>query len=397
MQNKSNKIADKVKQTTQNGVKTSVALGLLICLSTGFVGGWLGAGSRYQQSGIQNPETKVARQNVLSESQVISEIAKTVGESVVSVNVVSNGARSDFFGYTQNFEQQSAGTGFIVSKQGIIVTNRHVVPGGASKVSVTLSDGTEITDVEVIGRTADSDPLDVAFLKIKDAKGKELKPVTFGESSKTQVGDKAIAIGNALGQFQNTVTAGIISGFGRNIQASDSNGVDSLNNLFQTDAAINQGNSGGPLVNINGEVIGINTAVAGGAENIGFAIPIDDVKGLISTVIDTGKLSRPYLGVRYVNLTDDYAYEFNLDIKRGAYIVPSKEGQSSIIEGSPAQKAGLKEKDIITKINGEEIGEKNSLVSIIGRQKVGEEVSLTVVRDGKQQEIKVKLEAMPEN
>ena len=397
MSGQANKITQKAKLLVPGRTKTALtALGLLVCLSTGFIGGWLGAGSRSQQDSILSPETKAARQNVLSESQVISEIAKTVGESVVSVNVVSNSTGTDFFGYTQEIEQQSAGTGFIVNKEGIIVTNRHVVPSGANDISVTLSDGTEITDVEVIGRTADSDPLDVAFLKIKDAKGKDLKPVTLGESSKTQVGDKAIAIGNALGQFQNTVTAGIISGFGRNIQAADNNGVDTLNNLFQTDAAINQGNSGGPLVNINGEVIGINTAVAGGAENIGFAIPIDDVKGLIASVIDTGKLSRPYLGVRYVNLTDDYAYEFNLDVNRGAYIVPSRNGQSSILKDSPAEKSGLKEKDIITKINNEEIGEKNSLVSIIGRFKVGEEVKLTIVRDGKEQEISVKLEAMPE-
>ena len=177
----------------------------------------------------------------------------------------------------------------------------------------------------------------------------------------------------------------------------DANGVDSLNNLFQTDAAINQGNSGGPLVNINGEVIGINTAVAGGAENIGFAIPIDDVKGLITSVIDTGKLSRPYLGVRYVNLTDDYAYEYNLELNAVHTLCHHVTGQSSIIKDSPAEKAGLKEKDIITKINNEEIGEKNSLVSIIGRYKVGDEVTLTIVRDGKEQELKVKLDAMPEN
>ena len=164
-------MSEKTKLFVPNRARAAVmALGLLVCLSTGFIGGWLGAASRNQQSSILSPETKEARQNVLSESQVISEIAKTVGESVVSVNVVSNSLGTDFFGYTQDVEQQSAGTGFIVNKEGIIVTNRHVVPKGVSDVSVTLSDGTEITEVEVIGRTADSDPLDVAFLKDKRRK-----------------------------------------------------------------------------------------------------------------------------------------------------------------------------------------------------------------------------------
>src|SRR5690606_10800678 len=147
------------------------------------------------------------------------------------------------------------------------------------------SDGTELTDVEVIGRTGSNDPLDIAFLRIRDAKGKQLKAATLGDSGAAQVGDKVVAIGNALGEFQNTVTSGIISGFGRNVVAGDETGSETLQNLLQTDAAINQGNSGGPLVNANGEVIGINTAIAGGgAENIGFAIPINDIKGLIKSV-----------------------------------------------------------------------------------------------------------------
>ncbi|MDB5185716.1 MAG: hypothetical protein JWL85_239, partial [Candidatus Saccharibacteria bacterium] len=282
------------------------------------------------------------------------------------------------------------------SKDGYIITNRHVVPAGVTNVSITLSDGTELTDVQVVGRTNESDPLDVVFLKVKDKKGKELTPAKIGDSSKMKVGDNVIAIGNALGQFQNSVTAGILSGFGRSVEAQDANGTETLQNLFQTDAAINPGNSGGPLININGEVIGINTAVAGSAENIGFSIPINDAQGLIKSVLEQGKLLRPYLGIRYVSLTDDYAYQYNLPTKRGAYIPPARNGQSPILPGSPAEKAGLKEKDIITKIDGTPVDEKNSLNSLIGRKSVGDDVDLTVMRDGKEMNIKAKLEAVPQ-
>lgn len=367
----------------------------LLSLSAGFVGGWLGASSREGQD--NNLSNTQARQIVLNENEAISNIAREVGQSVVSINVVSETTATDFFGFDRQVMQRSAGTGFIISEDGIILTNRHVVPAGA-QISITLSDGTELEDVEVIGRTSNSDPLDMAFLKINDAKGKQLKPAQLGESAQTQVGSRVIAIGNALGMFQNTVTTGVLSGYGRSVEAYEEGGAETLQNLFQTDAAINQGNSGGPLVDIYGQVIGVNTAVAGGgAENIGFAIPIDDVKGLIASVIETGKLQRPYLGVRYVQLTDDYAYEYNISVKRGAYIVPSRPGQPSILPDSPAAKAGLKEKDVITKVAGETIDEKRSLVSLVGRHKVGEEVTLTIVRDGREQEIPVKLEAAPES
>ena len=171
-------------------------------------------------------------------------------------------------------------------------------------------------------------------------------------------------------------------------------GVQNLLDLFQTDAAINEGNSGGPLVNINGEVIGINTAIAGGAQNIGFAIPINDIKGLIKTVLNKGKLEQPFLGVRYVSLTPDIAYELNLDVEQGAYIVPSR-GGPSIVAGSPAEKAGLREKDIIVKIDGKTIDEKNSLTSILSQYSVGDTVELTVNRDGQTLTLKATLEAAP--
>jgi len=370
-----------------------VALLVLMSAASGFLGGWVGSRADNQIA----IDEKTNQQIISSESQLYSNLAKEVGPSVVSVNVTTTtSGRGGFFDASPS-QVQSAGTGFIVSKDGLIATNRHVVQG-SDNVTVTLSDGTELESVEKVGQTNEGDPLDIAFLKVKDAKGKELKPVKLGDSSKVRVGEKVLAIGNALGQFQNTVTTGIISGYGRDVEAADASGMnaETLQNLFQTDAAINQGNSGGPLINMSGEVIGINTAVAGdGAENIGFAIPINDAKGLIDSVIKTGKLERPYLGVRYVSLTDDYAFELGIDTKRGAYIVPDSGGQSSVIKGSPADKAGFRPKDIITKINGQEINERNSLTSLVGRHGVGEEVTVTYVRDAKEREVKVTLEATP--
>ncbi len=378
----------------------SVILLVMVCASAGFGGGYLGSQSRGQSNTGTSSINKENQKTVLSESELISAIAKKSAPSVVSVDVTGQSApQLDFFGFTTTQQQESAGTGLIVSDDGYILTNRHVVPAGSTSVSVTLSDGTKFENVDVIGRTGASDPLDAAFLKIKDLKGKKLQKATIGDSSKVQVGDKVVAIGNALGQFQNTVTSGIISGFGRNVRAGDSSGSggsEALQNLFQTDAAINEGNSGGPLLNIDGQVIGINTAIAGGsAQNIGFSIPVNDLQSLIKSVLTKGKLEHPYLGVRYIALTDDYAVQNNLSTKRGAYITPSQSGQPSIVPGSPAAKAGLKEKDIITKIDGTTVDEKNSLTSLIGRKSVGDQATLTVVRDGKEQAIKVTLEAAP--
>lgn len=367
---------------------------VVICTLAGFGGGLLGA--QVNNHGGVGKTTTAQKQYISNESQLISQIAKSVGQSVVSIEVQSQTSVQDIFGFTFPRQQSGDGTGFVVSDNGIIVTNRHVVPAGTTDVKVTLADGTKFSDVKVIGRTSQGNSIDVAFLKINDLKGKKLTAVTLGDSSKVQVGDKVVAIGNALGQFQNTVTAGIISGFGRDVTAADqsSGSAENLSDLFQTDAAINPGNSGGPLVNINGEVIGINTAVAGGAQNIGFAIPINDIKGLVSSVLSSGEFKQPYLGVRYVSLTDDIAYQYNLSVNRGAYIAPAN-NQDSILPGSPADKAGLKEKDIITKVNNVTIDEKTNLTSALGQFKVGDEVTLSIVRAGKTITVKVILEAAP--
>lgn len=369
----------------------AMALLLILTVSFGFLGGWLASRS-------QAPVTTVEKQQVVlkTQGQVLSHIAKTVGESVVSITT-TQAASQNFFGFTGL--QQGAGTGIVLSVDGLVVTNRHVVPAGTTNVTITLADGTELDNVSVIGRTSENDSLDIAFLKVNDTKGKRLKAAAIGDSSKTEVGDSVVAIGNALGQFQNTVTYGIISGYGRSIAASDSSSsgsYENLENLFQTDAAINEGNSGGPLVNMDGQVIGINTAVAGGAQNIGFSIPINDVSGLIDSVKLTGKLQRPFLGVVYVPLTNDVAQQYGLSVNRGAYIPPSSViGSVSILDGGPAADAGLKEGDIITKIDDETVDQKRSLSSLINKHKVGDKVTLTVLRDGKETKVTVTLGAAP--
>ncbi len=364
----------------------------------GFAGSWLQ--TKIEANNLTT-NTSAQKKIVTSESALINQIAKTVGPSVVSVNVEISDGEVDFFGNAQP-SAQAAGTGIIISSTGIIITNRHVVPTGTTKVGVTLSDGTEFKDVTVIGRTNDSDSLDVAFLKITDTKGHKLVPAELGDSSQVQVGDNVVAIGNALGQFQNTVTSGIISGYGRSVTAGDSSGqssaTENLVNLFQTDAAINEGNSGGPLVNMNSQVIGINTAIAGNAQNIGFAIPVNDIKGMVNQVLKTGKFARPYLGVRYISLTPDTANQLDLAITSGAYISESTNPEApSIIPDSPADEAGLKQRDIITAIDDTKIDQTHSLSSLLGTHQPGDKVKLTVVRDGKTLHINATLGSMPTN
>lgn len=381
------------KDSSRSKAGLIAALFVVATLLSGFAGGWIEA--RMNQNGlVTTASLSNQKQIVTSDSELISQIAKTVSPSVVSVNVniTSDSSASPgglgLFGFSQPEQEQAAGTGIIISSSGIIMTNRHVVPVGTTSVSVTLSDGTELKDVSVIGRTSESDSLDVAFLKINNTQGHKLIPAVLGNSSQVQIGNSVVAIGNALGQFQNTVTSGIISGYGRDIQAGDSSGsssaTENLEDLFQTDAAINEGNSGGPLVNLNGQVIGMNTATASTGENIGFSIPINDVLGLISQVLKTGKFSQPYIGVRYIPLTADVSSEYSLSVTNGAFIAPSSDpvNNPSVVPGSPAAQAGLAENDIITQVNGANVNQNNSLTSLLDNYVPGKTITLTVLRGG---------------
>lgn len=315
----------------------------------------------------------------------IASIANAVSKSVVSI-VTSTDQKSFFSNETTS--QTAAGTGFILSSDGYVATNKHVV-SGASKIGVILDDGTAYEDVELVG----TDPLnDFAIIKINNVNN--LSPVKLGDSKTTSAGQQVVAIGNALGAYQNSVTSGIISGKGRSLTATDSGRTqyETLSDMIQTDAAINGGNSGGPLVNAAGEVIGINTAYASQGNNVGFAIPISSVKGIIKNVLSGKGFERAVIGVRYINLTPTIAKEKNLSVTRGALIASSKNNKA-IISGSAGDKAGLKENDIITAVNGTEIGNSGSLSSLIGEYSVGDTVKITVVRGGKTETLELTLAA----
>lgn len=317
----------------------------------------------------------------------IADVANSVSESVVSI--VTSTTVTSYFGGSYN--SSAAGTGIIVTADGYILSNKHVIDG-ATNISIVLDDGTMYENVKV----AAVDPLnDVAFLKIDGVN--DLKPATLGDSKTINVGQQVIAIGNALGEYQNTVTAGIISGTGRSITATDSTGsmYEQLNDMIQTDAAINSGNSGGPLVNAAGEVIGINTATSSSAENMGFAIPISSVKGMLAQLIESGTASRAYIGVYSVEITAEIAKEYNLPVTAGSYLYSSS-SYTAVVNKSPAAKAGLKDKDIIVAVNGVKVGAAGSLSSLIGEYKPGDVVQLTVIREGSEIAVNVELGAYSE-
>ncbi len=316
-------------------------------------------------------------------ADVVSKVAPSVASIVTEVKAQS------FFG--QDYSSQAAGTGIIVSADGYVLTNKHVIEG-ATNISVIDADGKTYSNVKV----ASYDPLnDVAFLKIPDVSN--LKPATLGNSKTLSTGQQVIAIGNALGEYQNTVTAGIISGTGRSVTASDSTGRNSetLTNMIQTDAAINPGNSGGPLVNAAGEVIGINTATGASADNIGFAIPISSIKGMLAQLIEKGEASRAYIGVYSIEINASVAASYNLPVNSGAYLY-NPQSYSAIIKDSPAEKAGLKDKDVVTAVGGVKIGAAGSLFSLLGEYKPGDTVQLTVLRGGDETAINITLGAYKE-
>ncbi|MBP9738114.1 trypsin-like peptidase domain-containing protein [Candidatus Saccharibacteria bacterium] len=324
------------------------------------------------------------RQVIASEGEVIADIAQQVSPSVVSIVTEQQRVVNSYYG-DKAITGQAAGTGLIVDTSGLILTNKHVVPEGTSSVKIVMSDGTVYSDVTIVGR----DPLnDIAVLQVKDPKN--FKSAVLGDSDIVRTGQKVIAIGNALGQFQNTVTSGIISGVGRPVEAGseDGSGSEQLTNLFQTDAAINSGNSGGPLLNYDGEVIGINTAIAADAQNIGFSIPINEAKGAVTSVQKTGKLTRPLLGVKFMMITPELVGEKGLNVSKGAYISTDS---GSVVVAGPADKAGVRPGDIITKINGLALDQRRPLDSVISRYAPGDTVILTVVRDGKDVTLKATL------
>ena len=288
------------------------------------------------------------------------------------------------------------GTGFIISKDGMILTNKHVVLDKEADYTVFTNDGKSYP-AKVLAR----DPVqDLAILKIErekkiNKKGdfveKPFPTVELGDSSTLEIGQTVIAIGNALGEFRNTVSVGVISGLGRRITAAGGGMVETIEDVIQTDAAINKGNSGGPLLNLKGEVIGINTAMVVSAQNIGFAIPINKAKRDIQQVKTLGKIVYPFLGVRYVLINKKIQKENNLPVDYGAWIVRGSNGEPAIFPNSAAQKAGLKEGDIILEFNGEKITINNSLVKIISKYNPGDKVTLKILRKNRKINLQVTL------
>lgn len=310
---------------------------------------------------------------ITDEQNSITSVAEKVSPSVVSI--VTKKTDMSYFGPSS---QEGAGTGVIVGKQGYVLTNKHVV-NDADNVQVVASDGTVYEDVKVLG----ADPLnDIAFLKIN--KVSDLPVAELGDSTTVRVGQRVVAIGNSLGQFQNTVTSGIISGTGRPIMAQGGNrgSVESLTDLFQTDTAINPGNSGGPLLNLSGQVIGINTAIAQGAEGIGFSIPVNATKGALKGVLAGKKVDRSFIGVSYLPITATVAKQYDLSVKEGAYIYTS-DNQTAVAPGSPAEKAGIKKGDVITEINDIKVGKQGSISTLIGEYAPGDTVKISYLRGGK--------------
>jgi serine protease Do len=283
------------------------------------------------------------------------------------------------------------GTGFIISSDGLILTNRHVVSDTAADYEVTLNDGTT-HDAKVLARDT---VLDLAVLKI-DAQN--LPVPALGDSDALEQGETVIAIGNTLAELQNTVTKGVISGINRHIVAGDGQGSSEvIDEAIQTDAAINPGNSGGPLIDLTGRVVGVNTAVNQSGQSIGFAIPINDAKTVIQSVLAHGKIIRPWLGVRYTLVTADVAKAQNLPDAYGALIAKGTQStDAAIVPGSPAEKTGLIEGDVILEVDGIKVDENRSLPELIGRKEPGDSVTLKIAKAGQTRIVTVVLGQLPD-
>jgi len=293
-------------------------------------------------------------------------------------------------------QEVGGGTGFIVSEDGMILTNKHVILDTEAEYTVLTNDGKKYP-AQVLAR----DPLqDLAIIKIEQAKTLDEKgsfilqlfpTVKLGDSDEIKIGQTAIAIGNSLGEFRNTVSVGVVSGLSRSITASGGELSETLEDVIQTDAAINKGNSGGPLLNLRGEVIGINTAMVEEAQSIGFAIPINKAKKDIEQVKTLKKIVYPYLGVRYILINTQIQQENKLQVNYGAWIQKGEQGEAAVEPGSAADKAGLKENDIILEFNNEKITSDNTLARIIQKYNPQDTVTLKVLRDKEEKLIQVTL------
>lgn len=329
---------------------------------------------------IEQTGGEVVRREILDRESAVVDVVESVQNSVVTVSITTAERRVlqfDPFGgglrsRIQGGVEQDIGTGFIVGEDGLIVTNKHVVEDDDSEYKVITYSGEEY-EVEEIVR----DPTnDLAIVRIDLPVGERLEPLELGDSDNLKVGQFVIAIGTALGEFRSTVTTGVISGLGRGIEAGSpfEGYVERLDDVIQTDAAINPGNSGGPLLNSDGEVIGINTAVSTGAENIGFALPVNLIKDGLEEFERSGNFaSKPFLGVTYQMISQEAAL-LN-EVPRGAYVL-------EVTPGSGADEAGIEAEDIITRFEGERVSEhEEGLAGLIEQHSPGDRVEIEIWRD----------------
>jgi S1-C subfamily serine protease len=320
----------------------------------------------------------LTNQRVVEEESAVINTVETVSPSVVSILFTREGF-DPFSGPVSSNE--GIGTGFIVDKTGLIVTNAHVVSLPDAEYSVVLKDGSTYD----VTRVSLDEASDLAILEIE---GKDLPVVDLGDSSAVKVGQTAVAIGNALGQFSNSVTVGVVSGLARELTASGAYGdAKTYENVIQTDAALNPGNSGGPLLNLSGQVIGINVATTRGADNIGFAIPVNVLKPLLEGYLKEGRLIRPYMGVTYTMISEDIARL--RDFPQGAYI-------TRVMDDTPASRAGLERGDIVIEFDGVTLDGDNTLSGLIREKKPGDKVSLVVVRGDEELTLVAELEELPQ-
>ena len=385
---------------------------------------WFDAiGSFFNKSGIPaigNNEEMVKR-DVASEESRIIDVVEKASPAVVSIVITKDvpvieqyyqefdpfgdDFFNDFFGNNgfrfrvpqqkQNGTEKrevGGGSGFFISADGYIVTNKHVVDDDKAEYTVLTNDGKKY-DAEILAKDG---TLDVAILKVK---GSGFSYLSFGDSDHLKPGQTVIAIGNALAEFRNSVSVGVVSGLSRSVVAGDMFGKsEQLEGVIQTDAAINPGNSGGPLLDIAGKVVGVNVAVSRGAENIGFALTSNTVKGIADSVKQHGEIVRPYLGVRYVQITEALKKKNNLAVDYGVLVQRGETPEDlAVIPGSPADKAGIVENDIILEVDGVKLESGKSLASIIRQKGIGQTIKLKVLHKGSEKEVSVKLEKAPKN
>ena len=385
---------------------------LLTCVGLGFIGGLVGAGLVNEKGGklfsaIGTNQSEPALRISNSDDPIVGVVDQT-SSAVVAISIIKNIQQvknvpvdpfgNDFFGQSPfriQIQQPSGtpiprevgnGSGFIVDSSGLIITNKHVVSDETASYEVTLKNG-ERMKAKVVA----SDPLfDLAILKVEKI---NLPTLKFADSGKVKVGQTVVAIGNPLGEFPNSVSAGIISGIGRQVQAGNSytGEVETLNSVIQTDAAINPGNSGGPLLDLSGQVVGVNSATAGSAENISFAIPSNEASRVINDYKKEGRVVRAILGVRYVMITSEIKEQNKLSVDKGALVVSGGIQAPAVQPGSGAERAGIKEGDIITKVGGNDLTAEKTLQSFIGEKKPGETLVLTILSGGQEKNITVTL------